>query len=215
MDEKQRLAEADRAGNVEAAQTNSQSTPLYDDPPLYNSRAAPAAPAPPPAAAQPPYGPYGDSGATQSPYGPYNNSGASAPGLGPSPGQQQQEAVVGQKVVVDGVEGVRLPPGSYIEVKDIPANITCPKCLQPIVTQIKTKTGTKTVVAAVAIALVFWPLAFIPFMSRRLKKKIHVCPHCKHNLGDIVTVTAVKPYVPEQQQQQQQPQHPPQPQQQR
>ncbi|KAJ2830926.1 hypothetical protein GGI24_001774 [Coemansia furcata] len=210
MDDKQRLAEADRAEHAQESQSHSQSTPLYDDPPGYGSRAVPAA-----APAQSPYGTYANqgAGATQSPYGPYN-TGPNIPGSAPSPyGAQaqapgagnwipaQQQAPVGQTVVVDGVEGVRLPPGAYVEVKDVPANLTCPKCHQPIVTQIKTKTGTKTVVAAVAIALVFWPLAFIPFMSKRLKKKIHVCPHCKHNLGDVVTVTAVQPYVHQQQQQ--------------
>ncbi|KAJ2061623.1 hypothetical protein GGI17_002996 [Coemansia sp. S146] len=213
MDEKQRLAEVDRVGYVEASQPNTQSTPLYDDPPVYGSRAGPAAAA---TTAQTPHGMHINQGssAIQSPYGPYNDSGANVPGSAASPygaqaqpqgmgnwipAQQLQQVPVGQKVVVDGVEGMRLAPGAYVEVKDVPANLTCPKCHQPIVTQIKTKTGTKTVVAAVAIALVFWPLAFIPFMSRRLKKKIHVCPHCKHNLGDVVTVTAVQPYVHQQQ----------------
>ncbi|KAJ2437055.1 hypothetical protein GGF42_008752 [Coemansia sp. RSA 2424] len=209
MDEKQRLAEAERAGYVEtqsSAQPNSQSTPLYDDPPVYgaSSRAAPAA------TQSSPYGTYATQGtpvATQSsPYGPYGDSGANVPGgSAPSPygaphagswtPAHQAAPAAGQKMVVDGVEGMRLAPGAYIEVKDVPANLTCPKCHQPIVTQIKTKTGTKTVVAAVAIAVVFWPLAWIPFMSRRLKKKVHVCPHCRHDMGDVVTVTAVQPYV--------------------
>ncbi|KAJ1963877.1 hypothetical protein GGI12_001780 [Dipsacomyces acuminosporus] len=90
-------------------------------------------------------------------------------------------------------EGIRLQPGSYVEVEDAPAMLDCPHCKLPIITQIKSKTGTKTVVAAAAIALLFWPLAFLPFTMKSLKKKVHICPHCQKKIGKIVTVTAVQP----------------------
>ncbi|KAI8322974.1 hypothetical protein GQ54DRAFT_303659 [Martensiomyces pterosporus] len=115
----------------------------------------------------------------------------------PPPYQQpnvpQEPAFASSTHVASNPEGVKLEPGSYIEVEDAPAMLDCPHCKQPIISQIKTKSGTKTVVAAVAITLVFWPLAFVPFVSSRFKKKIHICPHCKKNLGKIVTVTAIKP----------------------
>ncbi|KAJ2895368.1 hypothetical protein GGI21_005162 [Coemansia aciculifera] len=192
MDEKQRLAEAEKARYAEASSSN-QPNPQGGAPPEYdNSRAGPVM--------------------TQqsSPYGPYNESGTGGAGgivgnapLPPlQPPQQggsweQTGTTTGQKVVVDGVQGTQLPQGAYVEVKGVPACIMCPNCHQPIVTQIETKTGTKTVVAAVAVALVFWPLAWLPFMFRRLKKKIHVCPYCKHELGKVLTVsmTTAQPYV--------------------
>ncbi|KAI7829099.1 LITAF-like zinc ribbon domain-containing protein [Kickxella alabastrina] len=85
----------------------------------------------------------------------------------------------------------QMHPSSYVTLDKMPANINCPRCNAPIITQLKTKTGTTAVVAAVAIAFVFWPLAFLPFMSKRMKKTIHVCPNCQHNLGKVVTVSAV------------------------
>ncbi|KAJ1896331.1 hypothetical protein LPJ66_004058 [Kickxella alabastrina] len=102
-------------------------------------------------------------------------------------------AAPGQAMIVNGVEGVQVAGTSYIEVADMPARVTCPKCQKDIVTQIETKTGTRTVVVAVAVFIAFWPLVWVPFMSKRLKKKIHVCPHCHHKLGKIISLTTVGP----------------------
>ncbi|KAJ1812819.1 hypothetical protein LPJ56_003703 [Coemansia sp. RSA 2599] len=87
-----------------------------------------------------------------------------------------------------------MPPGSYITMDKIPANINCPRCNTPIITKIKSKATAKTVVAAAAIGFIFWPLAFVPFMSRRMKKTVHVCPKCSHTLGKVVTVASVPSY---------------------
>ncbi|KAJ1642898.1 hypothetical protein J3B02_006154 [Coemansia erecta] len=179
-----------------------QSTDLYDDAPVSRGNAnaqspyqAPNGPygQPQPPATGPQAGPQAGPQSGPSPYGPYGDSNPpvyqpDAPPVSHSKGSPQQ-----QTVVVDGVEGMNLPPDSYIEVTDVPANVKCPNCHKDIVTQIKTKTGARTVVAAAAIFVVFWPLAFIPFMSKRLKKQIHVCPYCKHKLGKVISLTAVKP----------------------
>ncbi|KAJ1997900.1 hypothetical protein H4R26_005657 [Coemansia thaxteri] len=227
MDEKQRLAEADKASHAgisseargipqQAAYSHdigggSSTTDIYADPPVYGSQAGPSQGATTLAAGagQSPYGDHDsprDNAPAQSPYGDYDRPRDNAPAqppYGAAGGSwaaehqaQAQAQVQGQSTVVDGTKGIHLSPGAYIEVKNVPANLTCPHCHVPIVTQIKTKTGTKTVVAAVAIALVFWPLAFIPFLSKRMKKSIHVCPHCKKDLGKVVSVTAVQPYTP-------------------
>ncbi|KAJ1876366.1 hypothetical protein LPJ57_004522 [Coemansia sp. RSA 486] len=173
-----------------------QNTDLYEDSPVNRSSNNAAQ-----TSYQSPYGPYAQSQGPQagpqsgpSPYGPYGDNyppayQPDAPPVSHNNSSHQQQ----QTVVVDGVQGVNLPPDSYIEVTDVPAQIKCPNCHKDIVTQIKTKTGTRTVVAAAAIFVVFWPLAFIPFMSKRLKKQIHVCPHCKHKLGKVISLTAVKP----------------------
>ncbi|KAJ1722797.1 hypothetical protein LPJ53_002811 [Coemansia erecta] len=194
---------------------SSDTTDLYDDPgvgsrndttsrqaqtPYGNAAQSPYTGAPQ-APYQAPYGPYSQQQPTAgpssgpSPYGPYgdtSNPPAYAPDA-PPVSKTNSNSAERQTVVVDGVEGMQLPPDSYIEVTDVPANVKCPNCGKDIVTQIKTKTGTRTVVAAAAIFVVFWPLAFIPFMSKRLKKKIHVCPHCHHNLGKVISLTAVRP----------------------
>ncbi|KAJ1645489.1 hypothetical protein J3B02_003964 [Coemansia erecta] len=88
----------------------------------------------------------------------------------------------------------KMPPGSYITMDKVPANINCPKCNTPIITKVRSKTTAKTVVAAAAVGLIFWPLAFVPFMSRRMKKTVHVCPRCSHTLGKVVTVASVPGY---------------------
>ncbi|KAJ1798683.1 hypothetical protein LPJ56_006755 [Coemansia sp. RSA 2599] len=171
------------------------STDLYNDPPVSRSHNIGEGQS----SYQAPYGPYGQphppatgTQAGPSPYGPYGDH--NPPMYQPeAPPVSHSNSPQRQTVVVDGVQGVNLPPDSYIEVTDVPANVKCPNCHQDIVTQIKTKTGTRTVVAAAAIFVVFWPLAFIPFMSKRLKKQIHVCPHCKHKLGKVISLTAVKP----------------------
>ncbi|KAJ1851150.1 hypothetical protein LPJ73_003136 [Coemansia sp. RSA 2703] len=186
---------------------HSDTTDLYDDPGVinHNDTASRQAQSPYGNTAQSPYqAPYGPYSQQQpvagpssgpSPYGPYgdtNNPPAYAPDA-PPVGTAHSNNGGRQTVVVDGVEGVKLPADSYIEVTDVPANVKCPNCGKDIVTQIKTKTGTRTVVAAAAIFVVFWPLAFIPFLSKRLKKKIHVCPYCQHNLGKVISLTAVRP----------------------
>ncbi|KAJ2694383.1 hypothetical protein H4R19_005920 [Coemansia spiralis] len=92
-------------------------------------------------------------------------------------------------VAIGGLSRSHLMPGSYVQSNEMPAYIVCPYCRQSILTKVKTKTGARTVVAAAAIFAVYWPLAFIPFVAKPLKKKVHVCTRCGHKIGKVVTVT--------------------------
>ncbi|KAJ1938967.1 hypothetical protein EC988_007437, partial [Linderina pennispora] len=158
-------------GPSSQSQPVSQAGPARQDPPRYSD----VGPVPPGQYSNDPYG-----------------AQASSSQHTEQPPQYQSKANLPQEPAIPGQQ-MKLDPGTYIEIEGAPAQLDCPYCHLPIITQIKTKTGTKTVVAAVAIAVVFWPLAFIPFVSKRMKKSVHVCPHCKKNLGKVITVSAVRP----------------------
>ncbi|KAJ2635592.1 hypothetical protein GGF40_003517 [Coemansia sp. RSA 1286] len=113
---------------------------------------------------------------------------------GPQPGMPAYYPPNSQLAYYSYVGNPKMPPGSYITMEKIPANINCPRCNAPILTKVKSKTTAKTVVAAAAMGFIFWPLAFVPFMSRRMKKTVHVCPNCCHTLGKVVTVASVPSY---------------------
>ncbi|KAJ2770099.1 hypothetical protein IWQ57_002814, partial [Coemansia nantahalensis] len=92
-------------------------------------------------------------------------------------------------VAIGGLTRAHLQPGSYVQTNKAPAYIVCPHCRQSILTKVTTKTGARTVVAAAAIFIAYWPLAFIPFVAKPLKKKVHVCTRCGYKIGNVVTVT--------------------------
>ncbi|KAJ2615797.1 hypothetical protein H4S08_001067 [Coemansia sp. RSA 1365] len=95
------------------------------------------------------------------------------------------------QVIIGEFNKSHIMPGSYLETNKRSANVICPNCRQYVFTQVKTRTGARTVVAAAAIFAVYWPLAFIPFVAKSLKKKVHMCPRCGHKIGKVVTVTPV------------------------
>ncbi|KAJ2782130.1 proline dehydrogenase [Coemansia javaensis] len=95
----------------------------------------------------------------------------------------------GGHVMVGGVRPNHLMPGSYVQTNKVPAYIVCPHCRQQVLTKVKTRSSARTFVAAAAIFTVYWPLAFVPFVARPLKKKVHFCTRCGRNIGKVVTVT--------------------------
>ncbi|KAJ2796729.1 hypothetical protein H4R20_005437 [Coemansia guatemalensis] len=103
------------------------------------------------------------------------------------PGEQHP----GEQVIIGEFSKAHIMPGSYLETNKRSANVVCPNCRQYVFTQVKTRPGARTVVAAAAIFAVYWPLAFIPFVAKPLKKKVHMCPRCGHKIGKVVTVTPV------------------------
>ncbi|KAJ1848634.1 hypothetical protein LPJ70_000929, partial [Coemansia sp. RSA 2708] len=90
-----------------------------------------------------------------------------------------------EQVAVGGLNRSYLAPGSYVHNNKKAASLICPNCKQQVLTQVKTKPGARTVVAAAAIFAVYWPLAFIPFIAKPLKRKVHVCPRCSHKIGKV------------------------------
>ncbi|KAJ1879937.1 hypothetical protein H4R99_005341 [Coemansia sp. RSA 1722] len=88
----------------------------------------------------------------------------------------------------------RMASDSYVKLKDVPVQIECPRCGQYIQTKVKSKASTRTLAASAALATIYWPLALLPFVTQWLKKTVHLCPCCKHNLGKIVTVSSKRTY---------------------
>ncbi|KAJ2162203.1 hypothetical protein GGF46_000820 [Coemansia sp. RSA 552] len=115
-----------------------------------------------------------------------------APGsqpMAPYYSQSSSPMAPGDHVVVGGLKRGYLAPGSYVHSNKKPASILCPQCHQQIITKVDAKVGARTLVAAAAICAVYWPLAFIPFVAKPLKKRVHSCTRCGHKIGKVVTVT--------------------------
>ncbi|OMJ15218.1 hypothetical protein AYI69_g8273 [Smittium culicis] len=103
----------------------------------------------------------------------------------PNPGSNYVYANAGNSVIISH------PPANdvnFMKASGIPANITCPVCKHNIVTIIKRKNGTKTWIAVIGVGLIFWPLMWVPLVMKSLKKKVHICPNCKYNLGDKILI---------------------------
>ncbi|OMJ15885.1 hypothetical protein AYI70_g5509 [Smittium culicis] len=76
----------------------------------------------------------------------------------------------------------------FMKSPGIPINITCPGCKKTVLTSIKRKAGGKTLVAVLGVGLIFWPLMWVPLVMKSLKKKVHICPNCKSDLGDEILI---------------------------
>ncbi|OMJ16291.1 hypothetical protein AYI70_g6708 [Smittium culicis] len=77
---------------------------------------------------------------------------------------------------------------NFIKASGIPANITCPVCKHNVVTIIKRKNGKNTWIAVLGVGLIFWPLMWVPLLIKSLKKKVHICPNCKCDLGNKIHI---------------------------
>ncbi|GAX19700.1 hypothetical protein FisN_19Hu286 [Fistulifera solaris] len=64
-----------------------------------------------------------------------------------------------------------------------PRSITCPNCQQKTRTEVSLETDSKTMIAFVALLILFWPLCWLPFVSPSCKAATHVCPLCHTQLG--------------------------------
>ncbi|KAI7833945.1 hypothetical protein BX661DRAFT_66875 [Kickxella alabastrina] len=88
----------------------------------------------------------------------------------------------------------RISSDTYVKLKDVPVELQCPNCYKYVHTKIQTRASSRTVAMAVAIATVYWPLAVLPFVTQWMKKTVHICPCCRHDLGKIVTVSTNRMY---------------------
>lgn len=78
--------------------------------------------------------------------------------------------------------GVQLKPGTYTQSTTAPISIECPNCKIRVLATIERRTSGRTFAAAGAIFIIFWPLSFVPFVSRHMKKRVHCCPICHYKL---------------------------------
>lgn len=64
--------------------------------------------------------------------------------------------------------------------------VACPECSATNVrTQCRTVPGYITVILAVVLFVVCWPLFWIPFVMRTAKRTDHFCPHCRAVLYSV------------------------------
>ena len=63
--------------------------------------------------------------------------------------------------------------------------LQCQHCGKETVTSVKDMVGVTTVVAVIVLALLFWPLLWVPFCVPSCKKTSHYCGHvgCRKKVG--------------------------------
>lgn len=61
--------------------------------------------------------------------------------------------------------------------------VECPWCHAVVNTQIKRRIGYKAGGAAVAAAIIAWPLFWVPLVIPGLHRKTHYCPQCHRKIG--------------------------------
>lgn len=66
-----------------------------------------------------------------------------------------------------------------------PYGIQCPHCNKETITIVEDRIGTGTIIATVALVIVFWPLCWLPFCLPTCKKTYHFCGHqsCRKRIG--------------------------------
>ncbi|KAJ2743092.1 hypothetical protein GGI20_004005 [Coemansia sp. BCRC 34301] len=61
--------------------------------------------------------------------------------------------------------------------------VECPWCHALVSTRIQRKIGAKAGGAAVLVALIAWPLFWVPLLVPGLQRKTHYCPSCNRRIG--------------------------------
>jgi hypothetical protein len=67
-----------------------------------------------------------------------------------------------------------------------PTGLQCPYCGRQSVTTVQDIIGVGTVVAVIVIAILFWPLCWLPFCVPSCKRTTHYCGHmeCRSKIGE-------------------------------
>ncbi|KAI9479864.1 hypothetical protein LPJ78_001010 [Coemansia sp. RSA 989] len=61
--------------------------------------------------------------------------------------------------------------------------VECPWCHAVVTTRVKRRLGYKAGGAAVVVAVIAWPLFWVPLLVPGLHRKIHYCPQCRRKIG--------------------------------
>ena len=66
-----------------------------------------------------------------------------------------------------------------------PFGIQCPHCQRETITIVEDRIGVGTIIAAVMLAIFFWPLCWLPFCVPSCKRTYHFCGHdpCRKRIG--------------------------------
>ncbi|KAJ1734395.1 hypothetical protein LPJ61_001090 [Coemansia biformis] len=64
-----------------------------------------------------------------------------------------------------------------------PQTVECPWCHAVVTTRVRRQLGLKSGGAAVVVAIIAWPLFWVPLVVPGLHRKIHYCPQCQRKIG--------------------------------
>ncbi|KAJ2782577.1 hypothetical protein H4R18_002206 [Coemansia javaensis] len=64
-----------------------------------------------------------------------------------------------------------------------PQHVECPWCHASVQTRVKRQLGYKNGIAAGVVAVLMWPLFWVPLVIPGLHRKIHYCPQCNRMIG--------------------------------
>ncbi|KAJ2764201.1 hypothetical protein IWQ56_004578, partial [Coemansia nantahalensis] len=61
--------------------------------------------------------------------------------------------------------------------------VECPWCHAVVTTNVRREMGLKNGGAALLVAIIAWPLFWVPLVVPGLHRKIHYCPQCRRKIG--------------------------------
>ncbi|KAI9295479.1 hypothetical protein K502DRAFT_348983 [Neoconidiobolus thromboides FSU 785] len=64
-----------------------------------------------------------------------------------------------------------------------PATLVCPFENIPVVTEVKYEAGLKAGLCSVAVCFLFWPMFWLPLVTKSFKEEVHFCPSCKRAIA--------------------------------
>ena len=66
-----------------------------------------------------------------------------------------------------------------------PHGLKCPHCNRETITIVDDRIGMGTILATIALAILFWPLCWLPFCMPSCKQTVHFCGHeeCRRKVG--------------------------------
>lgn len=66
-----------------------------------------------------------------------------------------------------------------------PYGIQCPHCHRETITVLEDRIGMGTILATVILAIIFWPICWLPFCMPSCKRTYHYCGHdsCRKKIG--------------------------------
>ncbi|KAJ2685107.1 hypothetical protein H4R19_006830 [Coemansia spiralis] len=64
-----------------------------------------------------------------------------------------------------------------------PQTVECPWCHAVVTTRVRRQLGRKNAGVAIAVAIIAWPLFWVPLVVPGLHRKIHYCPQCQRKIG--------------------------------
>ena len=113
---------------------------------------------------------------------------ASAPGAyqmtNPAPNQPVNMHVNTQMVAVSQTNMTK--PQIYTQLGRNPTGLQCPHCGRQSVTVVEDYVGVGTVVCVIVLAILFWPLCWLPLCVPTCKRTHHYCGHqeCQKKVGE-------------------------------